>query len=225
LLGAPPVDPWRPFRLSAQGEYDAYSPFQGPMSSAIQNRKQSRISEISAAKDIVFALSYAGVCAAFSRGMHTQAPACCSLLLHSRTTQTIVKRVGIAQSCSGHALAAFGQTRSPHWCKCLLSDCVSVCLSTSCLCCGCRGHRDKPTVVFTQHLTGRGHPLAVLQQEQQLAHHGVCLQHRQLQLAQVPHHVTRVRLSIFLSPSRLPASASRVTICVTKGMNGRNGQH
>ena len=59
---------WHVWWFCLQEEYDTHDP-KGPSSMVLPFlRKRSKIIEIVAARDIVFALAQSGVCAAFSRG-------------------------------------------------------------------------------------------------------------------------------------------------------------
>lgn len=70
LCPLPPTYVWFIF---LQEEYDTYDP-KGPSSIVLPFlRKRSKIIEIVAAQDIVFALAQSGVCAAFNRGNTTEA--------------------------------------------------------------------------------------------------------------------------------------------------------
>lgn len=68
-----PITPTYVWFIFLQEEYDTYDP-KGPSSIVLPFlRKRSKIIEIVAAQDIVFALAQSGVCAAFNRGNTTEA--------------------------------------------------------------------------------------------------------------------------------------------------------
>lgn len=58
------------FKTFFQEAYDTYDPKQQSFSRLPCLCKRSKVTEIVAAHDIVFALTQSGVCAAFSRGWH-----------------------------------------------------------------------------------------------------------------------------------------------------------
>lgn len=56
--------------LLFQDEYDTHDPKGHSFSQLPFLRKRSKIIEIVAAHDIIFALAHSGICAAFSRGLY-----------------------------------------------------------------------------------------------------------------------------------------------------------